>query len=1014
LFFQYLVIRSIYDAINIVKLRPRGKNLKKTKKSKKIKIVNKVKTAPAGPGHDLSKDATLFPVVGIGASAGGLEALEQFFANVDINSGMAYVVIQHLDPTREGILPELLQRMTKMKVAPVTDGVKVMPNCVYVIPSNKSMSILKGALYLFEPVEKDGLRLPIDFFLRSLAEDMHERAIGVILSGMGSDGSNGMRDIKEKSGITAIQEPANAKFDSMPRNAAEAVIIDITAPANELPGRLAAFFNILPADKEGPEIEIKSVNNLEKIIILIRDSTGNDFSMYKNTMVSRRIERRMGIHQLAKMEDYVRYLRENPAEVQLLFKELLIGVTNFFRDPKVWESLKTKIIPELIAENAGKSRLRGWVPACSTGEEAYSLAIIFKEALDAALPGKKMSLQIFATDIDTDAIDKARKGFFRENIAADVSPERLSRFFKAEKNGYRVNSEIREMIIFAPQNAVKDPPFTSLDIISCRNLLIYLENGLQKKLISLFHYSINLNGIMVLGSAETIGDKDQVFVSVDPQNKIYKCAARGGKEVIPYTPAVLLSHKPGLNKIPEPGKSGENIQNLAEQLILNHFSPASVLVNEKGDIIYITGHTGKYLEPAAGKSNWNIFAMLREGMLNEFSKGFRKAVKQKKQVIIRNIHVEYLHEAQDTDVLIKRLENPSVLSGLILVVFTDVRVDSAAKLLSGKKVKTGRKGASAALETELQRTRDNLKANLEEMQTSEEELRSANEEQQSNNEELQSTNEELTTSKEEMQSLNEELQTVNAEMQSKLDTFERTNNDMKNLLNSTEIAVLFIDKEMRITRFTSTATKIFRLIPADIGRPFTDFNSGMVYPDIISDIKEVMRTLSVLEKDVPTSGGDWFRVRIMPYKTIDERIDGFVLTFTGITASKHLEAALHETGRIFQSLMDSGEVSIINVSKDGKILGFNSVAEKDFAIKREEAAGKDYFDLLVPEPIREKIRTDIRAVLEGGMPAQYETGIKAASGGEITVKWQASRMMDEKGAAVGVMIVGMKTAQDEK
>ena len=987
--------------------------MKKTKKRKKIKIVNKVKTVPTGPGYGLSKDAVLFPVVGIGASAGGLEALEQFFANVDINSGMAYVVIQHLDPTREGILPELLQRMTKMKVAPVTDGVKVLPNCVYVIPSNKSMSILKGALYLFEPVEKNGLRLPIDYFLCSLAEDMHERAIGVILSGMGSDGSLGMKDIKEKSGITAIQEPANAKFDSMPRSAAEAVIIDITAPANELPGRLADFFNILPADKEGQETG-KTTNDLEKIIILIRDSTGNDFSMYKNSMVSRRIERRMGIHQLAKMEDYVRYLRENPAEVQLLFKELLIGVTNFFRDPKVWESLKTKIIPELIAENTGKSRLRAWVPACSTGEEAYSLAIIFKEALDAAPPGTKMSLQIFATDIDTDAIDKARKGFFRENIAADVSPERLSRFFKAEKKGYLVNSEIREMITFAPQNAVKDPPFTSLDIISCRNLLIYLENGLQKQLISLFHYAINLNGIMVLGSAETIGDKDQVFVSVDPKNKIYKCTAQGGKDLISYTPAGFLRHKPGLNKISEPGKSGANLQELAEQLILNHFSPASVLVNEKGDIIYITGHTGKYLEPAAGKSNWNIFAMLREGMLNEFSRGFSKALKQKKQIIIRNIHVEYLHEAQDTDVFIKRLENPPVLSGLILVVFTDVRVDSGAKLLPGKKVKTGRKGATAALETELQRTRDNLKANLEEMQTSEEELRSANEEQQSNNEELQSTNEELTTSKEEMQSLNEELQTVNAEMQSKLDTFERTNNDMKNLLNSTEIAVLFIDKEMRITRFTSTATKIFRLLPGDIGRPFTDFNSGMVYPDIISDIQEVMRTLSVLEKDVPTSGGDWFRVRIMPYKTIDERTDGFVLTFTGITSSKHLEAALHETGRIFQSLMDSGEVSIINVSKDGKILGFNSVAEKDFAMKREEAAGKDYFDLLVPEPIREKIRTDIRAVLEGGMPAQYETGIKAASGGEIMVKWQASRMMDEKGAASGVMIVGMKTAQDEK
>ena len=455
-------------------------------------------------------DTGQFPIVGIGASAGGLEALEQFLGNVPENSGLAYVIIQHLDPTQKGMLPELLQRITKMRVFQVKDRMPVKPDCVYVIPPNKSMSVLKGVLYLFEPVEARGLRLPIDFFLRSLADDRQDRSIGLILSGMGSDGSAGLRAIKEKNGIVMVQEPATAKFDSMPRNAIDSVLADIVAPAGELPGRLLDFLKHIPVLKSDQDIEIKDKSSLEKIIILLRTYTGNDFSLYKKNTVYRRIERRMGIHQIEKISSYVHFLQENPKEVDILFKELMIGVTNFFRDSLVWEKLKKTVIPDIISNQQAGSVLRAWIPGCSTGEEAYSLAIVYKEAIEKINPHGGFSLQIFATDLDNEAIDTARKGIFPSNIAADVSANRLNRFFIATDDGYRVNSEIREMVVFAQHNIIMHPPFTRIDILSCRNLLIYMDPELQKKLLRLFYYSVNPEGIILLGSSETLGTQSHL------------------------------------------------------------------------------------------------------------------------------------------------------------------------------------------------------------------------------------------------------------------------------------------------------------------------------------------------------------------------------------------------------------------------------------------------------------------------------------------------------------------------
>ena len=463
-----------------------------------------------------------FPIVGIGASAGGLEALEQFLSHVPAQSGMVFVIVQHLDPTHKGIMPELLQRATAIKVLQAKDRMKVEPGHAYVIPPNKDMSILHGVLHLFEPAAPRGLRLPIDFFFRSLAEDRKEKSVGVILSGMGSDGTMGLRAIKEKAGLSLVQEPASAKFDSMPKSAIDAGLADIVAPAEDLPEKIIGYLAHVVTMGSGGPIEPRVQSALEKITILLRDYSGNDFSLYKKNTIYRRIERRMGIHQIDRIASYVRFLQTNPQELGLLFKELLIGVTNFFRDPDEWKALKERVLPALLAPWKTGKPVKAWVVGCSTGEEAYSLAIVLKEAMEEANLGGKFPIQIFATDLDRDAIDKARQGAFPDSIAQDVSSDRLSRFFIKEEHGYRVGKEIRETVVFAEQNVIQDAPFTRLDILTCRNLLIYLGPEVQKKLLSLFHYSLNPGGILFLGNAETIGVSTDLFSAFESKSRLYR------------------------------------------------------------------------------------------------------------------------------------------------------------------------------------------------------------------------------------------------------------------------------------------------------------------------------------------------------------------------------------------------------------------------------------------------------------------------------------------------------------
>lgn len=842
------------------------------------------------PGSRAAEPAA---IVGIGASAGGLEALEQFLKHVPTGSGLALVIVQHLDPTHKGIMPELLQRATGMKVFQVRDRTRVRSDCVYVIPPNKDMSILHGVLFLLDPTAPRGLRLPIDFFLRSLAQDRQERSIGVILSGMGSDGTLGLRAIKEKAGVVLVQEPATAKFDGMPRSAVEAGLADIVAPVEALPGKILAYLRRTPLiTRSELALEDKTQSALEKTILLLRAHTGHDFSLYKRNTLYRRIERRMGIHQFHKLAGYVRYLQENSQEVDLLFKELLIGVTSFFRDPAAWEILGSQAIPALLAHRSPGQALRAWVPGCSTGEEAYSLAMVFKEAIEATPAAARFALQIFATDLDRDAIDKARLGVFPENIAADVSPPRLRRFFAREEHGYRVRQEIREMVIFAPQNLIRDPPFTKLDLLSCRNLLIYLAPEVQKKLMPLFHYSLCPGGLLFLGSAETIGADSNLFVSLEGKSRIFRRAETGVRPAPVELPSAFASGASALPEVRRLPDLGVSLQSLADQLILQRYAPPAVLVNDQGDILYVSGRTGKYLEPAAGKANWNLFAMAREGLRYELAGAFQRALRQSAGVTLHNLQLATNGGQQSVEVTVQRLDDAGPLHGLVMITFNDVAATLPATPAGRLASAHAHHARRAELEQALLRVRAEARATHEEMQTAQEELRSANEELQSTNEELQSTNEELTTSKEEMQSLNEELQTVNAELQAKVDELSRASNDMKNLLDSTDIATLFLDRDLQVRRFTNQATRIVKLIPGDVGRPITDLVSDLNYPTLAEDAREVLRTLAATEKPVSASDGRSFNVRIMPYRTTDDWIDGVVITFADITAARNLEKRL--------------------------------------------------------------------------------------------------------------------------
>jgi len=846
------------------------------------------------PPDDPARSKTaLTRVVGLGASAGGLEALQQFIANVPAASGLAYIVVQHLDPTHKAMLTELLQRATAMPVHEATGSMRVEPDVVYVIPPSTELTLVGGRLHLTEPAQPRGRRLPIDVLFSSLARDQGESAIGVVLSGMGSDGTVGLQAIKGAGGLTFAQEPASAQFDSMPKSAIDAGACDIVAPAAELPHRIvlvAAKHPVTVSRSAGTGEE--SEQSLNAILGLLRERSKHDLTHYKITTVKRRIERRMGVHGLDTLTAYGRFVQENPQELDLLFKELLIGVTSFFRDPPLWQELKDTVLPALLARRTPGTPLRAWVVGCSTGEEAYSLAMAFREVADTQPNPDAWTLQIFASDVNSDAIAVARRGQFASNIAVDVAPERLSRFFNAMGNGFLIGHEIRQTILFAQHDVTLDPPFTRLDILSCRNLMIYFNAALQQRVLPLFHYVLRPGGVLLLGGSETVGRSLSLFTPLDSKSRVYLrsgAAPVAGNLDFPVNRSLSLRATAQESNVSPPLARQANLQSLANQVLLQEFSPPAVLVNEQGDVVYINGHTGKYLEPAAGKANWNIHVMARPAIRAQLAAALRQALHEKQTIELHGLRLE--EDPQATlDVTVQPVRESPGLEGTVMIVFRDIAIPPPAKL----KRRPAAGSLDPAISDDLVRAREEIRALRQEMRASQEELQSANEELQSTNEELQSANEELTTSKEESQSMNEELQTINVELRSKLDDLALAQSDMQNLLNSTDIATLFLDNALNVRRFTDHITRIIQLREGDIGRPLSDLSSTLIYPQLQADANGTLRTLAFSEKQIATTDGHWYTVRIMPYRTVANVIQGVVITFVDITAAKELETRLRK------------------------------------------------------------------------------------------------------------------------
>ena len=843
-------------------------------------------------------------IVGIGASAGGLEALELFFARVPANSGLAYIVVQHLNPTQKAMLAELLQRVTSLVVHEAGEQMRVEADHVYVIPPNTELSLYQGMLHLAPPAKPRGMRLPINVLFSSLARDQGASAIGVVLSGMGSDGTLGLQALKAVGGLTVVQEPSSAQFDSMPRSAIAAGCADIVALPSDMPDRILACIawdsqSKSPIadsglDPKPPDKPVDPpVGTIDSIFGLLQRRTRHDFSLYKPSTLHRRIERRMAIHGLTTLAEYVGFLRHNPQEIDLLFKELLIGVTSFFRDAAVWQYMLDTALPALLARRGTETHFRAWVAGCSTGEEAYTLAIVFSEVIRRLPEHHDCSLQIFASDLSPDAIATARTGRYAAKTVAHMQPEVVARYFTAQEGALVVGKPIRDMVLFAQHDVVLDPPFTRLDILSCRNLLIYFDATLQRRLVPLFHYSLRPGGLLLLGSSETVGSFGQLFEPMESKLRLYlrrHTPSAAGRDVLlkSFPPLSKLNKETSMPPSPNEAQGGDSLQAAANHVLLQVHAPPAVVVNAEGDIVYISGRTGKYLEPAAGKANWNFHAMVRENLREPVAHALQQALTTDAMVHMRGLQLAEAGGVQGVDVTVQPLHEPAALQGTVMIVFHDV----------APPLRRGRRTAASAAETshaaEVQQCRNEIQSLHEENRASSEELQSANEELQSTNEELQSTNEELTTSKEEMQSMNEELQTVNGEMQSKLDDLELAQSDLKNLLNSTEIAMLFLDQNLNVRRFTDRAAKIINLRDSDIGRPLSDLTTSLQYPTLPDDAHETLRTLVFSEKQIQSSDQRWFSVRIMPYRRLDNVIDGAVITFVDITATKQVEAMLRK------------------------------------------------------------------------------------------------------------------------
>jgi two-component system CheB/CheR fusion protein len=907
-------------------------NPKKSKPLKSSKAVSGAKTFR----RIVPSDKSEFPVVGIGASAGGLEALELFFLHVPAGCDIAFVVIQHLDPTHKSIMSSLLKKYTAMEITEIADGMKVEKNRVYLAPPNFNVAIIGNTLHHVTPEKSHGVNLPIDYFFRSLAEDQAERSIGIILSGTGSDGTLGMREIKGAGGMAMAQAEEQAKFSGMPKSAIDTGIVDFVLPAESMPGQLIRYAKHPYLERakatttKPPDFQIA----IQKILLLIRKKTGHDFSLYKHNTIRRGIERRMALHQMERIAEFLRYLEQNDKEIEALFKELLINVTRFFRDPEAFEELAAKAIPGLFEHKDRAAPFRIWVPGCSTGEEAYSLAILLIEAME--MQKKNFTLQIFASDIDMEAIEAGRSAIYPESISADVSENRLNRFFTKEGASYRVKKQIRECVIFALHDIVKDPPFSRLDLISCRNVLIYMDQALQKKILPVFHYSLADNGILFLGTSESIGDLVTSFATVDTKWKIYrkKSITSGRSDYRGFSDRPLTV--PQSRTLPA---AAGGFRPLGEKVLLENFVPPSVLVNEKFEILYCYGPIDRYLAIPPGEPSLNILRIAREGLRYKLGPALLQARKGTEPVLCNNVCFDDDGSGRSMDITIHPIIEPGDMQRLFLIVFREGPAIKASGLKAGKVSGTAlRDDAVALLEQELKVTRDTLQNTIEALQT-------ANEEFQSTNEELQSTNEELETSKEELQSTNEELGTVNSELQHKVDQLMDTGNDVNNLLASTEIASLFLDMGLCIKRFTPAMVKIFRLLGTDIGRSIRDITSTIKSFDICAAAQGVLDTLERREAEVRNEDGRWYTLRIIPYRTMENIIEGVVMTFIDITDLRHASREQEEARLLADGIVDTIHDPFVILDAGLNVRSINEPFCAFFKVKSEGTVNRRIYEL---------------------------------------------------------------------
>lgn len=886
-----------------------------------------------------------FPIVGIGSSAGGLEALRKLFETMPADGGLGFVVAAHLDPTRESHLAELLGRYTTMSVIEIGDQVAVEPDHVYVIAPDRELRIKDGVLYSDRPRAPRGHRHPVDSFFRSLAEDQGERAIAIVLSGTGTNGSLGLRFIKAEGGIALAQDPETAAFQGMPRSAIGTGIVDLVLAPEKMPDALLGLARHTYVRQPAKVADAAPEDQLNTLLALLYAQAGQDFKGYKRGTLLRRIHRRMGLHRINDLQHYIERLRSDGQELKALVGDLTINVTGFFRDPEAWETLAQTVIAPLLKERATHATVRVWVPGCSTGEEVYSVAMLVAEQADAL--GKSFDVRMFATDVAEGVLSAARAGQYPASVTMDVGERRLQRFFEQQDGTYCVKKAIRDAVTFAPQNLLQDPPFSRLDLVSCRNLLIYLQPEVQRQLLGLFHFALREGGHLFLGSAETISGNEDLFQTVSKKWRIYRRVGPTRHDVVDFSvlggsmlPTGLDRSLPNLpGSPPEPRvRAGE----LMMQALADRFAPASALIDAQHRVLYLRGPTGNYLQPASGEPSHNLIAMARDGLQMPLRQAVRKALSENDEVatearVRRN---GALHPVRLIVTPLKLGRDDGARRLLVSFLEGDRTVDPATA--PAVATETPGDGPSQA---ELDTAREDLRLTIEQMEASNEEMKASNEEIRSINEELQATNEELETSKEELQSLNEELNTVNNQLQAKVSELEERTNDLNNLLNSTDIATLFLDRSLAIRWFTPAMKALFELMPSDIGRPIAHFAQRFSGGDLVEDAKSVLAKLAPMDTEVVSADGKWYIRHMLPYRTDDDRIDGIVVSFTDISERKQGEQQVLDAKEFAESIVDTVRLPLLVLASDLTVQSANSAFLLWFQVNQEETEGRPIFEL---------------------------------------------------------------------